>query len=340
MGTDWYISQLKQKSYDGKPLPILLKYENYISAVNNQVFYNENPQYAGSGISLPTYLRMIRENNPALQATLQNGETINILPSSRLVLPVNREEVLKKGFIDKSQEALLTDRMTIDLPKKSLLKDGLVFLDLITHNNWERPICFTSLFTPAQYNLTEYTQAEGMVYRLMPLRVPGARQGYVNANLAYQNMMEKMSWRGVDNPKVYHDEFSRNWLQNNRVAFLQTASQLISENQKDKARAVLLRSLTVIPDSSIPYDRVCSLYVAPLLELGETEKAMSIARTMAGRADKNLAYYLQSRPYDQNLVQDNLVILNQLASSLRENTHPEAPAYEALFQKHYRTVMN
>ncbi len=340
MGIDWYINQLKGKSYDGKPLPISLNYGNYVSAVNNQIFFQENPQYAGSGISLPAYLKMIRENSPALQVSLQNGETMNILPSSRLVLPVNKEEVLKMGFIDQSLQPLLEDRMTIDLPKKSLLKDDLIFLDLITHNKWERPICFTSLFTPAQYNLTEYTQAEGMLYRLMPVRVPGARQGYVNANLAYQNMMEKMSWRGVDNPEVYHDEFSRNWLQNNRVAFLQTAGQLISDNQKEKARQVLLKSLQVIPDASIPYDRVCSLYVAPLMEVGETEKALGIARTMAARADQNLAYYLQDRRQHQTEVQENLIILNQLASALKEGSHPEAPAYEAMFEKHYRKVMN
>jgi hypothetical protein len=154
-----------------------MNYENYVSAVNNQILFHENEQYAAAGISLPNYLKLIRENNPALKVPLQNGETINILPSNKLVLPIDKEAVLKKGFIDPQLQPLLDDRMTIELPKKSLLKDDLIFLDLLTHNNWERPIYFTSLFTAAQYNLAEYTQVEGMVYRLMPVRVPGAKQG-------------------------------------------------------------------------------------------------------------------------------------------------------------------
>ncbi len=61
---------------------------------------------------------------------------------------------------------------------------------------------------------------------------------------------------------------------------------------------------------------------------------------MAARADQNLAYYLQDRRQHQTEVQENLIILNQLASALKEGSHPEAPAYEAMFEKHYRKVMN
>ncbi len=340
MGTDWYISQLKKPNYDGKALPITMNYENYVSAVNNQILFHENEQYAAAGISLPNYLKLIRENNPALKVPLQNGEMINILPSNKLVLPVDKEAVLKKGFVDPRLQPLLADRMTIELPKKSLLKDDLIFLDLLTHNNWERPIYFTSLFTAAQYNLAEYTQVEGMVYRLMPVRVPGARQGYVNAARSYENMMRHTTLRGVNDPDVYHDETSRNWLQNSRVAFLQTAEQLIAENQREKARQVLLKSLATIPDAAIPYDRICSLFVAPLLQVGEREKALQLARTMAGRADRNLAYYLGDGPQDPGAVQENLVILNQLATSLKEEAHPDAPQYQALFEKHYQKMYN
>jgi hypothetical protein len=340
MGTDWYITQLKRPNYDGKPLPITMNYENYVSAVNNQVLYHENPQYAAAGISLPNYLKLLRENSPALQVPLQNGETINILPSNKLVLPINREEVLKKGFVDKRLEPLLEDRMTIELPKKSILKGDLIFLDLLTHNNWERPIYFTSLFTAGQYNLSEYMQVEGLVYRLMPVRVPEAQQGYVNAGVSYENLMRKTAWRGVNDSHVYHDETSRDWLRNSRIAFLQTAEQLLAENRKEQARQVLLKSLAVIPDPAIPYDRICSLFVAPLLQVGEREKALQLARTMAGRADKNLAYYLENGGQNQDAVQENLIILNQLASALKEEAHPEAPKYEALFEKHYKKMMN
>jgi hypothetical protein len=139
------------------------------------------------------------------------------------VLPIDKEAVLKKGFIDPQLQPLLDDRMTIELPKKSLLKDDLIFLDLLTHNNWERPIYFTSLFTAAQYNLAEYTQVEAWCTASCRCGCPGPNKGYVSAARSYENMMRHTTLRGVNDPDVYHDETSRNWLQNSRVAFLQTA---------------------------------------------------------------------------------------------------------------------
>ncbi len=338
MGTDWYIDQLKNKVYQADALPISLKYENYVSAVNNQLLYHENPEYSGGGINLPAYLKLIRENNPGIQVGLQNGESINILPSSKLVLPVNKEAVLKKGFISEELAPLLQDRMTLELDKKSLFKDDLVFLDVLTQNNWERPIYFTSMFLPNQYHLEEHTQIEGLVYRLLPVRVPGARDGFLNSQVAYQNLMHNTAWRGINNPGTYYEETSRNWLLGSRLAFVRTAEQLIREDQTEKARQVLVNCLKKIPDQTVPYDQVCSLFVAPLLKIGEREKAMALAKTMSQRADKNLAYYLDGGIRDQNAVQENLFVLNQLAVALSEAKHPEAPQYQALFEKHYRKL--
>ncbi len=338
MGTDWYIDQLKQKVYEADALPISLQYEDYVSAVNNQLLFQENPEYSGSGINLPAYLKMIRENNPGLQMELQNGETINILPSNKLVLPVNRAAVIKKGIVPAVLQPLLQDRMTLELDKKSLFKDDLVFLDVLTQNNWERPIYFTSMFLPNQYHVEEYTQVEGLVYRLLPVRVPGAKEGFVNSQLAYQNLMEKSAFRGIDNPDTYYEEFSRNWLLNNRLAFLRTAEQLIREDQREKARQVLVNCLKKMPDETVPYDQVCSLFVAPLLKVGERERALALAKIMSGRADQNLAYYLDGGVRDQAAVQKNMFILNQLAVALQEAKQPEAPQYEALFEKHYQKL--
>jgi hypothetical protein len=41
---------------------------------------------------------------------------------------------------------------------------------------------------------------------------------------------------------------------------------------------------------------------------------------------------------DPGAVQENLVILNQLAASLKEESHPDAPQYQALFEKHYQEL--
>ena len=288
------------------------------------------------GINLSEYLKLIREDSPALQLPLQDGEAINTLPSNRLVLPVDKQAVLKQGIVARDLQNLLRDTMEITLNKTDLFKEDLIFLDMLTANQWKRPIYFASLMNAAKYNLEEYTQVEGLVYRLLPVKVPGASQGYVNSAVMYENTMHRSFWRNLDNPAVYHDEEARDrHIFRSRLQFYLLATQLIREGQSDKAREVMLHCLRVIPDKSIPYDRADSALIAPLMQVGETERALEIAGTMAGRAEENLTYYLNLKNgADAGEIRNNLGILQDVAASLKESQHPEAGRYEALFQKH------
>jgi hypothetical protein len=338
MGTDWYIDQLKRKTYQSEALPVSLEQKNYISAENNQILYLENANVQ-QGINLKEYIKLIKEDHPALKVDLQNGESMNVLPSNKLVLPVNKQDVLQKNFVPTEFEDLLTDSMVIELNKEYLLKDDLIFLDILATNNWERPIYFSSLFSASKYNLQSYTQIEGMVCRLLPVKVPGASQGFINTNIMYENMMKKNDWRGLNDPKVYHDEVHRKYISNwGRLSFLQLGTQFINEGNTQKAKEVLLHSLRIIPDESIPYDRLCSLYVAPLLAVGEEKRALDIAQTMAKRADENLSYYIRNKRDNEADIQDNLIILNQLALAMKEENHAQAPKYQALFDKYYNKL--
>lgn len=334
MGTDWYIDQLKRKTYQSEALPISMEEKNYIAATNNQIIYYENPNIKGA-INLQDYVRLIREDYSGLKVALQSGEQLSILPTNRLFLPINKQAILQKGIIPEGMQALIPDTMEINLDKNHLFKDDLIFLDILANNNWERPIYFSSLFTAAKYHLEAYTQIEGFACRLLPVRVPES-QGFVNSEIMYTNLMKKYAWRGLDSQTTYHDEVHRNYISNwGRLSFLQLSTQLINEGQQEKAREVLLRSLEVIPDETIPYDRICSLYVAPLLKVGEEKKALEIAQTMAKRADENLAYFYEKDNFDGQAIQNNLVVLNQLAVSLGEQKHKDAPQFQALFDKRY-----
>ena len=41
------------------------------------------------------------------------------------------------------------------------------------------------------------------------VRVPQAENGFVNSEIAYNNLMHKCQWRGQNDPNVYHDETCR-----------------------------------------------------------------------------------------------------------------------------------
>ncbi len=336
MGIDWYIEHLKQSLGRTGALDVSLERKNYISSINNQILFYEN-QTVKDGMNVREYLNLIRQDNPALKITLDSGETINTLPSNRLYLPLDKQAILKSGMIPADLQELLTDRFELELPKKHLYKDDLIFLDILTQNNWKRPLYFSTTQLPQQYNLMEYTQLEGVVSRLLPVKVSGAKNAFMDTHLAYHNLVEVNQWRGLNNPEVYHDETCRGErLTANRLAFLTLAQQLLADHQPKKAREVLRRSLNFMPPELLHDDYLCSLYVAPLLQAGETQKAQQLAAYLTRRSDQNLNYYWEQHLTDRQTIGQNLAILNTVATAFRENSVAQKTSYDAVFEKHMK----
>jgi hypothetical protein len=339
LGTDWYIDQMKRKTYESQGLPLSLPKDLLREGLNEQIMYYENPNVK-NGINLQEYLKLIRDNNEAIKVPLQDGSMINTLPTENLVLPINVEEVKKAGFVPKDLEPFLTDQMAWSAGKSGIMKPELAQLDMIAQNaatGWKRPIYFASTLPSASYlNLKEYMQLEGYAYRLMPLKIPGAKDGFVNADLMYENLTKKMFWKDLDNPKTYyHSDF---YLQvpivTARLAFLRLVDQLVREGKMDKAKAALDYCNKVMPDKVIPYDQLSANFVALYLAVGDKKNALQIADTMMNRNNKALDYYLNDRRNsDSREIQTALYEMNIIVDGLKNAKAPEASKYEAMMQK-------
>ena len=335
LGTEWYIQQMKRKTYQSDALPISLEFDNFNKGKNDIVPFYEVPGVKG-GIDLKQYISLIKNNSPAVQVPLTNGEMTSILPASVLFLPIDKGAVDKANFVPALLKPLMKDTLQWTIGKKDLYKPDLIMLDMIATNNWQRPIYFSSTLASDNYlNLKNYMQLEGYAYRLMPVAVPGAKDGYVNASIMYNNMLHKTFWREFDNPNVYYDEtYKGPPVISARIAFFRLADQFIREGNIAKAREVLDYSLKVIPDKSVPFDQISSNYVRFLFEVGDTKKALEIADTMATRADQALTYDRSGNGRFGNPDSD-LYILQTIVEACKEAKQTAAASkYEAIFQKH------
>ncbi|GAB3777852.1 DUF2723 domain-containing protein [Spirosoma horti] len=335
LGTEWYIQQMKRKTYESDAVPMSLEFDQFNKGKNDIIPFYEIPGVK-SGIDLKQYINLVKDNNPAIQLPLTSGEMTNVLPSSILYLPIDKKAVDRARFVSAELRPLLKDTVQWTLGKKDLYKPDLIMLDVIATNNWQRPIYFSSTLTTDHYQgLKNYMQLEGYTYRLMPVAVPGATDGYVNATIMYTNMMHKTVWRELDNPTVYYDQtYKGPPVVSARMAFFRLTDQLLREGQIDKAREVLEFSLKVMPDKSLPYDQISSNYVRFLFALDEPRKALAIADTMATRADQNLTYTKsgQGRFSSPNA---DLYILQMIVEACKDAGQPTAAArYETIFQKH------
>lgn len=339
LGTDWYIDQMKRKTYQSQALPISLPKDRFLEGLNEQIMFYENPNVK-SGINLIEYLKLIRDDNPAIKVPLTDGSMINTLPTENLFLPIDVEAVKKAGFVPKEYESLVTPQMAWSAGKSGVMKPELIQFDIIAQNaatGWKRPVYFASTLPSASYlNLKEYMQLEGYAYRLMPFKIPEAKDGFVNSDIMFDNLTKKMFWRDLDNANTYYhsDFYLEVPVVTARLAFLRLADQLVREGKFAKAKAALDYCLKVMPDKTIPYDQLSANFVALYLAAGDKKTGLQMADTIMNRNSKALDYYLNDRRNsDSREVQTNLYEMQIIVEGVKNAKLPEAVKYEEMFNK-------
>ncbi|KAA6441259.1 DUF2723 domain-containing protein [Dyadobacter flavalbus] len=336
LGADWYIQQLMRKINQSDALPFSLSPDNYASGKNDFIPFYEIPSVK-SGINLKEYLELIKQENKAIQVPLTSGDMTAVLPSSRLFLPVDSNEIKKMHIVKNELIPFLSDSISWNIGNRNLYKNDLVMLDIIATNNWKRPVYFSSTMgASGNLGLQEFMQLEGYAYRLLPVRVEGAADGYVNADVMYKNVMDKMYWRGMNNPGIYYDDtYLGAPVATARIAFLRLAQQLIAEDRLKEARNVLNKALTVMPDDTIPYDQFSAGFVGMLFDVGENKKALDSAGTMAMRADENLSWAKKNgRQRNRDVNGDLYVLQTVVQESRKAGQNAFADKYEAIFKNH------
>ena len=336
LGADWYIQQLMRKINKSDALPFSLDKKNYASGENDFVPFYEIPSVK-SGINLKEYLELVKQENKAIQVPLTNGDMTSVLPSSRLFLPVDSSQIKKMNIVKNELIPFLSDSISWNIGKRNLYKGDLVMLDIIASNNWKRPIYFSSTMgESSNLGLKEFMQLEGYAFRLLPVRVPGATDGYVNAEVMYKNVMNKMYWRGLNNPEIYYDDtYLGAPVATARIAFLRLAQQLIAENRLKEAKNVLNKALTIMPDDTIPYDQFSAGFVGMLFDVGENKQALDSAGTMALRSDENLSWAKQNGGERNRDVNVDLYILQTVVQECRKaGQNAFADKYETIFRNH------
>jgi hypothetical protein len=322
LGTDWYIDQMKRKTYESQPLPIKLSKDQLMEGINDQILYN--PKEGLTAMSLPDYLDLLHQDSPSIQEQTQLGETINTLPTDSVVIPVDIAAVAKTNWFPKQFVPYMSPVLGWKLPSHNIYKGELIQLEIISNNavsGWKRPIYFASTLPNDQYlGLKESMQLEGYAYRLMPFKIPGANDGYVNTQIMSDNILKKMYWRGLDNDKIYyHGDFYLGIPSvTARLSVYRLADQLVREGNYAKAKKVLDYLDQKMPDKVIPYDQFSASMVELYVAVGDAPSALKIAKRIVDRDDQLLDYYLDGRySSHERDVQIAIYEMNLVVSALK-----------------------
>lgn len=319
LNTDWYINQMRRKAYDSEPVPLNLPEVKIRQGTNDYLPVYERKEVKGH-IDIDDLIDFIKSENPQTKVRVGSGERIDYIPTKKLKISVDKEKVLANGTVTQEEADQIVDEIKWEIKKGYVLKNDLTIIDILAGNDWERPIYFASTTgLDAYIGLEDYFRAEGMTYRLVPVKNNGrgdGNPGYVNSEILYDRMMNDFHWGGLDTSDVYMDETNRRMTMSLRITFSRLAEQLIAEGKNEKAKLALDKAFEVMPERNVPYD-VFVMYLAEnYYAIGENERGNELVGRLADIYQKELDYYLRLDPkFAKSISKDKqqaMAILNRL----------------------------
>ena len=320
LNTDWYINQMRRKAYDSDPVPLTLPEKKIRQGTNDFLPIYERKQIKGH-IDVDDLIDFIKNDNPQTKIAVSGGEKIDYIPTKKLKISVDKEKVIANGTVPEDMKDKIVDEIKWQVKKDYVLKNDLTILDILATNNWERPIYFASTTGIDSYiGLENYFRAEGMAYRLVPIRKEKTNSdvnpGYVNSDILYDRLMNQFHWGGMDSSDIYMDETNRRMTMSLRVTFSRLANKLIEEGDNEKAKEVIDKAFEVMPEETVPYDVFVMYLAESYYAVGENEKANQVVSRLADIYEKEMIYYLSlEEKFTRSIKGDQqqaLAILNRL----------------------------
>ncbi|MCB8999829.1 MAG: DUF2723 domain-containing protein [Bacteroidales bacterium] len=233
-------------------------------------------------------LKFLRTEDPRFQ----RGQYF--FPARKFVLVSDTAKLRREGIVKGELLNSMVPEIRWDIGKRSISKNGIMTMDLIDANKWERPVYFAITASRDNYlNLDKYIHREGMAYRLLPAtgKEDDLFSGSVNTEVMYKNVMEKFRWGGMDNPHVYLDENNMRMVSNFRYTFASLANALFEEGRLDSARRVLDRCMELTPNERVPFNTSVIPLIQNYYSLKDTVKANEMIETYLTTLEQELAYY-------------------------------------------------
>ncbi|HLP71314.1 MAG TPA: DUF2723 domain-containing protein [Bacteroidales bacterium] len=299
LNTDWYINQMKRRTYESAPLPVTLPAKKYYDGVNNQVFIYEKTK---DPVDIATVIDWVNSDNRGTKLQVSSSEWLDMIPARTIRIPVDKQKVLASGTVKPEDADKIVPYIDIKLKGSSILKSQLIVLDILAHNNWERPVYYVTGYHDDALGLEEYFQLEGLCYRLVPIKSENKswlEYGRVDPDILYDHMMNKFKWGRANAPDVYIDYNHTRTLTviKARLNYARLAKTLAARGKFEKAIDVLDYCMNELPLNKVPYDPYIPDVIEAYFAAGAKEKAVAMSRDLADHYYPHLDYYLKQDKY-------------------------------------------
>ena len=264
----------------------------------------------------------IANEDPRTKIKLADGTMADYIPTKRIAIPVNKDNVLKAGIVKPEDEHLIVDTVYISLQKSNIDKSEMMMIDMLANFDWKRPIEFTQVYMLQDLGLLNYLQFDGYAYRLVPIYTPYESSwdiGRIDPDYAADLLLNKLRYGNLNNEKVYSDYFIQYNLNASRArsAFARVAKEFIKRGDNAKAVELLDSGLEKLPTSQLRYT---SANTYPFLEGYYAAKAYDKGDALLKAYATNLMEYIdyyweftgKQGELVSDLIDDNIKDLTQI----------------------------
>lgn len=328
LGTDWHIDQMKYACNESAPLNLQIPPEQYLYGTNDYVIIHDTREQA---LPISDVMRLFR--HPDVKLLMADGSKMDYLMSRKLILPVNKENVIKYGILDEKYADMIPDEivLTISKDKQFLSKPELFMLDLLSDYQWDRPISLLQMGGEINIGLKEYLMYDGFSFRFVPIRnsMSLSNIGFSDPDDLYRKMTESFSWDALKRTDYFADYQNVTTfcgIVSQRRLFYNVAEELYEAGENAKAEEMLDRCQECVPEQNYPLDlsylRTGNEYAVVQMvdlyyRLGADEKATALAKRFADEMMDSIRFYAQFYDFARSDFEDGCQYVYYLTDVMR-----------------------
>ena len=304
LGTDWHIDQMKYAVNESAPLDLGVGPKQYLYGTNEFVYIYDTRDTA---ILLSDVMRIFK--HPDAKLPLSSGKQVDYIMSRKLIVPVNKENILKYGILDEKYADRIPDQITLTIPKDKdyLTKPEIFMLDLLSNYQWDRPINLLSMGGDINIGIKDYLMYEGFSYKFVPIknRMKSTEIGFADPEDLYYKMKNVFTWDALKRTDWfvdYQNYYTFCGVLSQRSLFVNVAKEMLKIGDSARAVEILDMCQECVPEANFPLDLTYLGFsneymvldmVETYYKAGASDKALDLSKRFIDSIFESTVFFLE-----------------------------------------------
>ncbi|MBO4742337.1 MAG: DUF2723 domain-containing protein [Bacteroidales bacterium] len=329
LGTDWHIDQMKWACNESAPLALSVGPRQYLYGTNEYVPIVDT---RGQEMNIADVMMLFR--HPDVKLPMTSGRKVDYIASRRIVVPVNKENVIKYGILDAKYADMIPESITLRISddKEYLTKPELFMLDLLSCYEWDRPISVLNMGGDLNMGIKEYLTFDGYSFKFIPIKnkITNSDIGFVDTDELWRKMTEVYTWDAQSRDDYfidYQNIYTNMGVVSTRQIFQNAAKACAKVGENDRAEALLDHCQEIMhrfPLDGIPIGMSSSDYtVISMIDLyykiGARDKGRKLAAEMGASLLESAQFYIDFYEFAQDEFENCGSYIYFLADILTDN---------------------